>query len=187
MRSKIILAAISFSTIFTSACEKQGTPVVSIQQPPSYAVDFSPKGGCTEAIIAEIGKAKSQVLVLAYEFTSDGIGAAVIAAHTRGVQTVCVLDNQAAQAKSSLAKKLAEAGIQVVLDSKHSIMHNKVILIDGETVITGSFNFTNNAELHNAENLLIIHNNRDLWKEYDKNFASHWDHSIELKVEHVAP
>jgi phosphatidylserine/phosphatidylglycerophosphate/cardiolipin synthase-like enzyme len=30
-------------------------------------------------------------------------------------------------------------------------------VIDGETVMTGSFNFSANAECCNAENLLVIH------------------------------
>jgi Putative peptidoglycan binding domain/PLD-like domain len=32
----------------------------------------------------------------------------------------------------------------------------KIIIIDGETVIAGSFNFTKAAQEKNAENLLII-------------------------------
>jgi phosphatidylserine/phosphatidylglycerophosphate/cardiolipin synthase-like enzyme len=42
------------------------------------------------------------------------------------------------------------------IDANHAISHNKVMIIDGETVLTGSFNFTKAAQEKNAENLLII-------------------------------
>jgi phosphatidylserine/phosphatidylglycerophosphate/cardiolipin synthase-like enzyme len=56
------------------------------------------------------------------------------------------------------------------------IAHNKVIIIDGETVITGSFNFTKAAEENNAENLLVIHDKK-LAERYTKNWDEHAKHS----------
>jgi phosphatidylserine/phosphatidylglycerophosphate/cardiolipin synthase-like enzyme len=64
-----------------------------------------------------------------------------------------------------------------VIDSKHQIAYNKIILIDGRTVITGSFNFTTNAEKSNAENLLIIHDRPDLYQLYQSNMRIHFEHS----------
>ncbi|HTR44450.1 MAG TPA: phospholipase D-like domain-containing protein, partial [Thermodesulfovibrionales bacterium] len=49
-------------------------------------------------------------------------------------------------------------GIPTYIDAQHAIAHNKVMIIDKETVITGSFNFTKAAEERNAENLLILKN-----------------------------
>ena len=51
------------------------------------------------------------------------------------------------------------------------------MLIDGQTIITGSFNFTTNAEENNAENLLIIQNRADLYQAYEANFRHHYEHS----------
>ena len=51
---------------------------------------------------------------------------------------------------------LTHADIPVLIDAKHAIAHNKVMIIDGKTVITGSFNFTKAAEEQNAESLVII-------------------------------
>jgi len=51
---------------------------------------------------------------------------------------------------------VAKAGIPTKIDSAHDIAHNKIIIIDGAIVITGSFNFTKAAEDKNAENLFII-------------------------------
>ena len=67
-------------------------------------------------------------------------------------------------------------GIPVRIDAKHAIAHNKVMIIDGETVITGSFNFTKAAEESNAENLLIIHDKK-LAELYTKNWQGHERHS----------
>jgi phosphatidylserine/phosphatidylglycerophosphate/cardiolipin synthase-like enzyme len=67
-------------------------------------------------------------------------------------------------------------GIPTFIDSAHAIAHNKVIVIDRETVITGSFNFTKAAEQHNAENLLIL-KNKDLAKLYVENWNRHKLHS----------
>jgi phosphatidylserine/phosphatidylglycerophosphate/cardiolipin synthase-like enzyme len=52
---------------------------------------------------------------------------------------------------------LGEAGIPVLVDRPPGLMHNKVMIIDGEAVVTGSFNYTYSAEHRNVENLLVIH------------------------------
>jgi phosphatidylserine/phosphatidylglycerophosphate/cardiolipin synthase-like enzyme len=67
-----------------------------------------------------------------------------------------VLDESNNTAKYSAATFLLHAGIPTFIDAKHAIAHNKIIIIDGRTVITGSFNFTKAAEERNAENLLIL-------------------------------
>jgi phosphatidylserine/phosphatidylglycerophosphate/cardiolipin synthase-like enzyme len=56
------------------------------------AVFFSPKGGCTEAVVEELGKAREIVLVQAYSFTSAPIAKALVEAHQRGVRVEVLLD-----------------------------------------------------------------------------------------------
>ena len=75
---------------------------------------------------------------------------------------------------------LAHAGIAVSIDAKHKIAHNKIMVIDGGTVITGSFNFTKSAEEGNAENLLFIRDT-DLAAKYIENLKKHSEHSEEYK------
>ena len=146
----------------------------------SWQVYFSPQGGCTDAIVAEIDKATNVVRVLAYSFTSDPIAKALVAAHTRGVDVVVILDKEQRIAKHSETEFLFHAGIKTLIDSHHAIAHNKVILIDGQVVITGSFNFTNEAEEHNAENLLVIHD-PTLAARYAGDWQRHAGHSEEFK------
>ena len=138
---------------------------------------FSPKGGCTEAIVEEIDHAQRLVLVQAYSFTSAPIAKALELAHLRGVRVIVVLDKSQRTEKYSSADFLAHAGIETYIDAEHAIAHNKVMLIDGHTLITGSFNFTHNAESSNAENLLIIHDRPDLYAAYQQNFQHHLHHS----------
>ena len=67
-------------------------------------------------------------------------------------------------------------GFQPYIDAAHAIAHNKVMVLDKETVITGSFNFTKAAEEKNAENLLILRS-KDLAQEYAENWKKHKRHS----------
>jgi phosphatidylserine/phosphatidylglycerophosphate/cardiolipin synthase-like enzyme len=73
-------------------------------------------------------------------------------------------------------KELTNLGIPVKIDAVHAIAHNKIVVIDGETIITGSFNFTKSAEENNAEDLLVIHD-KALAERYTKNWEEHIRHS----------
>lgn len=86
------------------------------------------------------------------------------------------MDKSNRSAKYSAGDFTAHMGIPSYIDSAHGIAHNKIIVIDRETVITGSFNFTKAAESNNAENLLIL-KNKDLAKQYIENWNRHKGHS----------
>ncbi len=143
-------------------------------------VFFSPDGGCTEAIIENLNNAKSNVLIQAYSFTSAPIAKAVVDAHKRGVEVKVILDKSQRTAKYSSATFLANAGVPTLIDDNHAIAHNKVIVIDARTVITGSFNFSKAAEESNAENLLVI-TDRELAAKYVANWLAHEKHSEPYK------
>lgn len=140
------------------------------------SVFFSPKGGCTQAIIDTINQAKSEVLVQAYSFTSQPIAEALVNAHKRNIKVEIILDKSQLTGKESQLAAVVQAGIPTYIDSKHAIAHNKIIIIDKKTVITGSFNFTESAESRNAENLIIIPS-KPLAEVYIKNFLNHKQHS----------
>jgi phosphatidylserine/phosphatidylglycerophosphate/cardiolipin synthase-like enzyme len=156
-------------------CQAQQDTSQATSLPP-IEVFFSPKGGCTEAVVKELNAAKETVLVQAYSFTSTPIAKALLAAHKRGVKVQVILDKSQKTEKYSDADFLVNVGIPVQIDAKHAIAHNKVIVIDGATVITGSFNFTKAAEEHNAENLLVIRS-PELAAKYAANWKAHADHS----------
>jgi phosphatidylserine/phosphatidylglycerophosphate/cardiolipin synthase-like enzyme len=139
-------------------------------------VYFSPKGGCTAAIIKNLDQAAKSVLVQAYSFTSLPIAEGLVSAHKRGIKVKVLLDKSQLKAKGSKLDLLVAAGIPVSIDKKHSIAHNKVMIIDGATVLTGSFNFTTAAEDKNAENLLVVRDKK-IAKKYRANWNTHFKHS----------
>lgn len=145
-------------------------------KPESVRVYFSPKGGCTEAITEAVGKAKESVLVQAYSFTSTPIAKALSDAQKRGVKCQIILDKSQKTEKYSEADFCAHAGISTYIDATHKIAHNKVMVIDSKTVISGSFNFTKAAEEGNAENILILES-PELAKKYTANWQEHLKHS----------
>ncbi|MGA2032767.1 MAG: phospholipase D family protein [Thermoguttaceae bacterium] len=144
---------------------------------PPMEIYFSPKGGCTEAVVQEIERARQTILVQAYSFTSAPIAEALVDAHKRGVQMHVILDvSNRKENTYSAADFLLHAGIPVMIDARHAIAHNKIMVIDDEVVLTGSFNFTSQAEHSNAENLLVIRDTEIAGK-YAENWRVHAGHS----------
>lgn len=157
------------------ACQTGKAEDMVLRDAPA-AVYFSPNGGCTDAVVAAVGSARVSVLVQAYSFTNAPIAGALVAAHRRGVKVQVILDKSQRSERYSSLTFLQHAGVPVTIDDRHSIAHNKVMVIDGNTVITGSFNFTKSAEDHNAENLLIIRH-PGLARSYTQNWEAHRAHS----------
>jgi phosphatidylserine/phosphatidylglycerophosphate/cardiolipin synthase-like enzyme len=146
---------------------------------------FSPNGGTTQAIIKEINDARSEILVQAYSFTSSPIAKALVDANKRGVKVEAILDKSQRKDTYTEATFLTNMKIPTYIDSKHAIAHNKIMIIDKTTVITGSFNFTKAAENNNAENLLII-KSKDLAKTYIDNWEQHREHSEDYQRKQTA-
>ena len=170
-RSQALWLAVMLSSISTT----QSQADISNQ---TLAVYFSPGGKCTEKIVETIAKARSTIHVQAYSFTSAPIAKALTDAHKRGIKIRVILDKSQRTANYSSADFLLHAGIETLIDDQHAIAHNKVIIIDSSTVITGSFNFTKAAENNNAENLLIIQNT-SLAEQYKRNWEQHAGHSTD--------
>ena len=138
--------------IFLSGCA--ATPIQPSPPPLTsviLSVCFSPKGGCTDAVVQELDGAKTSILVQAYSFTSAPIAKALVAAHERGIKVEILLDKSNLTSQYSSGPFVTRTGIPTKIDSAHDIAHNKIMIIDGEIVITGSFNFTKSAEDKNAE------------------------------------
>ncbi|WP_246197992.1 phospholipase D family protein [Solidesulfovibrio aerotolerans] len=143
--------------------------------PPSACIS-APEAAGKRPSLSALGQAKESVYVQAYSFTS--------APHCQGpggrgqarVKVEALLDKSQRRATYTGASFLKNAGIPVYIDVAHAIAHNKVMVVDGQTVVTGSFNFTKAAEERNAENLLII-KDKGLARLYMENWERHKDHS----------
>jgi phosphatidylserine/phosphatidylglycerophosphate/cardiolipin synthase-like enzyme len=123
-------------------------------------VYFSPDDRVASRIVDRIASAQESIYFLAYSFNSEKISNAMLARAHAGVTLAGVFDKTqaAANKNSSEYDPLRLVGLDVWLDANPKNMHDKIILIDGKIVITGSYNFTAAGENKNDENILIIHN-----------------------------
>jgi phosphatidylserine/phosphatidylglycerophosphate/cardiolipin synthase-like enzyme len=135
------------------------------------AVFFSPDGGCLEGIVWQIQSARRSIDVQAFMLSTKRIAEPLIAASRRGVKVRVIFDATQAEEEISLDEDLVQAGIPVWLDAPDKgKAHDKVMIIDGETVITGSFNFTLSADEKNTENLLVIRQRPAIARAYARHF-----------------
>lgn len=141
------------------------------------SVYFSPDGRCTDAIIRAIKNARVSVDVQAAQFESKSIAKALSAAHKRGVSVRVIVDRRKNADKDSKTDNLVDRDVPTYYDDAHNTAHNKLILIDRRVIITGSFNFTKEAEEDNAENLLMVEDKPQLVAAYEQNFSTHLAHS----------
>jgi phosphatidylserine/phosphatidylglycerophosphate/cardiolipin synthase-like enzyme len=121
-------------------------------------VYFSPDDGTSAHLVNLIKGANKSISFLAYSFTSDDIALAMLDQAQRGVSVSGVFE--ASQVRSNSGDEyehLHSAGLDVRLDGNPYNMHHKLIILDGQIVITGSYNFTASAETRNDENTLVIH------------------------------
>lgn len=133
-------------------------------------VYFTPGDDAQGAAVAEIGKAKASILVQTYSFTSVPIAKALAAAHERGVKVRVLSDRENETSKYTALDFLAGKGVEVLVDDKVRIAHNKVMVIDGALVLTGSFNWTKAAQESNAENLVMLPG-----REVASVYAANWE------------
>ena len=156
--------------VLSTACAKS----------PAINACFSPGGDCISSITAEIENAKTEIQIQAYSLSSKPIADAVVMAKRTGVNVEIILDKSSAVAKNNAVYFASLKGIPTYLDAQHAVADNNVIIIDRSTVITGSFNFTKEADAKNAENLLIIKSD-GVASTYFDNWELHKSHAEKFK------
>ncbi len=117
---------------------------------------FSPDDGVALAILAHLRAARSRIDLMAYAFTSDEIGAALLENAAQGVTVRVLVEGGQAEAAGSEYLRLRQAGVEARAYRGVGLLHHKVILIDDAIVVTGSYNFTRSAEEYNDEAVLIL-------------------------------
>ncbi|CAM4397109.1 MAG: Phospholipase D [Legionellaceae bacterium] len=147
----------------------------------TYEVCFIPGQNCTNTIVKTIDMAKDSIYVMAYSFTSTPIAKALSLAYKRGIKVHVILDKSQQRTRYSSATYLYNQGIPVFIDYKPTISHNKVMIIDKQSVITGSFNFTKTAQEKNAENVIIL-TDKQIAKRYLANWYTRYHVSLPYKA-----
>ena len=143
-----------------------GGSVVKLSDGTQISTYFSPINDTIPPLLKEIQSAKKSIHFMAFSFTHDRLGDAMLERFKSKVDVRGVFEKRQNDDQYSEYKDMKKAGIPVVLDKNNGTMHHKVIVIDGETVITGSYNFSKNAETRNRENLLIIKGNSEIAEAY---------------------
>ena len=118
-------------------------------------VFHSPGTACLNAINSLLKIARRSVDICVFTITDDRITNRILDAHRRGVAVRVITDNDKAFDKGSDAQRLARSGVPVRTDNTPDHMHHKYAVVDGNTVLTGSYNWTRSAASHNFENLMI--------------------------------
>jgi phosphatidylserine/phosphatidylglycerophosphate/cardiolipin synthase-like enzyme len=137
----------------------------SLQSLYAAEVYFCPEDACADKLIRNIDNADESVNVAIYSLSNDSISDALIRAHERGVNVRVVFDYYQSIADYSDDEKLIDAGINILRKKGSGAMHNKFTIIDESIVLTGSFNYSANADERNDENLFLIEDDR-IAKEY---------------------
>jgi phosphatidylserine/phosphatidylglycerophosphate/cardiolipin synthase-like enzyme len=150
---------IAIALVASGATRAAQPATVDLRACGNAIVAFSPNGGATELVIKTINEARKTVRMATYSFTEPKIGKALLDAKKRGVDVAVIVDedhNGNRKGASTVAGFLKENGVRVMVATAYKIQHNKVVIVDGETVQTGSLNYSRSAENANAENVLVI-------------------------------
>ncbi len=144
---------------------------------PSIQAGFSPEGSARKLVLETIGSAKHSIQMLAYAFQAPDIMQALVDARSRGVDVRVVIDKKRNLGKASKVAMdfVTRNGVELRTNDHFHIHHDKTIIVDGNTVETGSFNFAPSAETVNSENVVVIRDMPELSRQYIAHWQSRWD------------
>jgi phosphatidylserine/phosphatidylglycerophosphate/cardiolipin synthase-like enzyme len=139
-------------------------------------VYFAPEDEVISQIVSTVGGAQESVRFMTFSFTVDEIGSALLERAARGVDVQGIFERTGSETQHAEFGRLFCAGLPVRQDGNPFVLHHKVFVIDGQTVVTGSFNISANATNSNDENLIIIHD-PDLAAQYLAEYDRRWAES----------
>ncbi len=162
--------------VLLSACLTAHANTLTLPKGASVQTCFSYTRTCEAQIVQLIAHAKKRILLASYSFTSNEIAKALKNARARGIKMQLVLDKSNLNGKYSRATYLANAGVDIRINSRYAIMHHKFIIVD-QAVGFGSMNFTRAGDRKNAENFNIFHHAPNLVRVYEQEFVRLYDES----------
>lgn len=148
-----------------------------VQAEPNIQVGFSPEGSAQKLVLETIASAQHSIQMLAYAFQAPDIMQALVDAKKRGVDVRVVVDKKRNQNKVSKKAMdfVVRNGVELRTNDHFHIHHDKAIIVDGNTVETGSFNFARSAETANSENVVVIRDMPEISRQYLAHWQSRWD------------
>ncbi len=161
------------STIEQQSVMLDGVPVTVV---------FGPEDGGIKRLVELVNSAEESIRFMAFSFTHDELGEAMQDAAQRTGDVQGIFETRSSKTVySELGRLHCESVADVRRDGNSRTFHHKAIVVDGHTVATGSFNFSNNANENNDENLVIVES-AELAAMYLAEFEQRWG---EAKVSDV--
>ncbi|CAG0967865.1 Phospholipase D [Anaerolineales bacterium] len=149
-----------------------GTPVQVI---------FSAEDNAVANLIAIVNDAKSSIRFLAFSFTDYPLAQAMIDRSKAGVDVKGVFETFGSNGTRSELRTFWCAGVPARQDGNASFLHDKIIIIDNSIVVTGSLNFSSNADEENEENVVIL-DNPEIAALYLQEFDKLWDQARDVEA-----
>ena len=134
---------------------------------------FSPGDECPRAIGRLLASASKSADICVFTITDDRLADAILDAHRRGVAVRIITDDAKAEDLGSDVERFEQSGIPTRVDRSPFHMHHKFAILDGETLLTGSYNWTRGAARDNEENLIVTTEPRFL-AAFARNFERLW-------------
>ncbi|HSL30079.1 MAG TPA: phospholipase D-like domain-containing protein [Anaerolineales bacterium] len=137
------------------------------------------------AIVPLVESANSQIRFLTFAFTDFPLADAMSQRWNAGVDVAGVFETVGSETDAAELKTLMCRNVPVRQDGNPNFLHHKYIVVDERIVVTGSMNYSTNAETSNDENVIIIEN-PEIARLYLQEFERVWGLSNEPDVETIA-
>jgi phosphatidylserine/phosphatidylglycerophosphate/cardiolipin synthase-like enzyme len=145
-------------------------------------VYFAAEDEAISHLLPLMSNAQQSIRFMAFSFTHVDLGAALLARAKAGVDIQGIFETRGSETEASELRSLFCTGLPVRQDGNPGTFHHKVFVIDEAIVITGSLNFSDNADNSNDENVIVLHN-RDIAALYLQEFDRRWAEAVTPNVE----
>ena len=122
---------------------------------------------------------------MTFSFTDYPLADALSQRAKAGVDVAGVFEKVGSETDAAELQTLMCRKVPVRQDGNPGFLHHKLIVVDERIVITGSMNYSTNAEENNDENVIII-DNAEIARLYLQEFERVWNLASDPEVELIA-
>ena len=160
-------------------CPECPEPYDELHAATAYFSSDSPGGqrDADQVVIGFIERCRDTLDIAIYSLTWEPITNAIIEAHDRGVEIRVLVDKAQGRGTYSRVDELLEAGVNVILDRRSGLMHNKFAIGDTSAILTGSYNWTSGATNNHVENFVVLRMEHII-NDYQAEFDFLWKHNL---------
>jgi phosphatidylserine/phosphatidylglycerophosphate/cardiolipin synthase-like enzyme len=165
------------SSVAEQSANIDGTPV---------QVLFAAEDEVISNLVPLIESAEDSISFMAFAFTHDELGEAVQGRAEAGVDVRGIFEKRGSETEyCEMCALLYCGGADVRQDGNPRTFHHKVFVIDDEIVLTGSLNFSGNADDSNDENAIMVANH-DIAAQYLQEVERRWAEATQPDPEDLA-